>query len=157
VHMENRKPKIYTVRVEVAMCLGEVWEDFNHAIETFERETNVKLNFNYWYDSKNDRRKDLAFIEKIESYTPITNSVIFDIRKHTDDPSSIQSCKYYFLYTDANTFISKVFELLSFIKAMLNYEEQKNDNRYDRKQTFRKKARDKRLNVDVQTAVSGST
>jgi len=153
----SKKQKVYTVRLELTTILNDVWEDFHHAKETFELNTDIKFNFCYWYDSKKQRRKDLHFAGKIEmTDLGITDNVIFDIREHTDDPSKIENCKYYFLYTDANTFISSVFELFSFIKARLNYEELKNENRNDRKQAFRKKTRDQKPIVDDQKPVSGS-
>jgi hypothetical protein len=153
----NKKQKSYSIRLELTAYLIDVWEDFIHAIDTFEKSSDIKLNINYWYDSKKQRRKDILFVDASESLSiSITDGVIFDIREHTDDPSSIQNCKYYFLYTDPNSFISSVFELFSFIKARLNYEEQKNENRNDRKQAFRKKTRDQKPSVDAQLPVSGS-
>jgi hypothetical protein len=153
----SKKQKSYSIRLELTTDLINVWEDFIHAVDTFEKSSDVKLNIGYWYDSKKQLRKDISFATSITSQPiSMTDSVIFDIRKLVDDPSKIENCKYYFLYTDSNSFISSVFELFSFIKARLNYEELKNENRNDRKQAFRKKTGDQKPIVDAQIPVSGS-
>lgn len=149
--MEYKDTKIkttYGIRIELTKELKDVWEDFIDALDIFKKETNVELWLDYWYDSKKSRRKDLSFVKDLESTIIPIKGRTFDIRMHFDAPSGVQDSKYYFVYTDSNSFISSVFEMFSFIKAILNYEEQKNENRNDRKQTFRKKTRYKKSDME---------
>lgn len=150
--MENKK-KVYEIRLEVTDDLIPVWPDFRLAIDTFKNNLDVELHFYYWYDGNKTKKINLN-TGFIVNDTCGINKVMFDIRSHIDNPDDIKHCKYYFIYTDADTFIHNLFQMFSFIKAMINHEEQKNDSRNDRKRTFYKKTRNKKIIMDDETSTT---
>lgn len=75
------------------------------------------------------------------------NSYVFDLHHDTDNEYS-HSSKFYFTYTNYNSFITNLVQLFSAIKALLNHKESIDENRNDRKHIFYKKTGSKRYGVD---------
>lgn len=143
---------VITIRIEIISNVVNNTE-FLQYIEYFLEglESTIPVKFILYLDTINSIYNNIRD-QIINKNIVITNNIdyslyTFDLHHDTNNEYS-HSSKFYFTYTDYNSFITNLVQLFSAIKALLNHKESINENRNDGKHIFYKKAGSKRYDVD---------
>ena len=144
------KHKKFKVRIQITEFIYPVVDFLKYNLDILKQDSGIDVEIIFWYDRqmmdispifKKHISSTFEILENdIRDHYPknIKNAMFNILYSKFDDQQKALSevendSKFYLFYDSESSFIKSIVEFFSFIKAKLNYEVTKNENRHSRK------------------------